>query len=138
MVRTPACHAGGRGFESRRSRLFASFAEPEAAVFVRRRRGNLLGEARIGAGAVGGKPDGDRGVGVGDPISGMGRERMALRARKATVVLTVTCSFACLATALAGFTGYVLPHAAGPAVVFLVAGISGFVLSVLLSGRPRW
>ncbi len=87
---------------------------------------------------MGGTPDGERGSEVGDLISGMGRERMALRAKKTAVLLTVTCSFTCLATALAGFTGYVLPHAVGPAVVFLVAGISGFVVSVSLAGRPRW
>ena len=84
------------------------------------------------------KPDGERGPEVGDLISGMGRERMALRARKTTVLLTVICSFTCLATALAGFTGYVLPHATGPAIVFLIAGISGFVVSISLAGRPQW
>ena len=74
----------------------------------------------------------------GDHISEMGRERMALRARKATVFLTVVCSFVCLGTALAGFTGYILPHAAGPATVFLVAAVAGFVLSVTVGRRPEW
>ena len=74
----------------------------------------------------------------GDYISEMGRERMALRAKRATVILTVICSFVCLGTALAGFTGYVLPHAAGPATVFLVAAVAGFVLSVTVGRRPGW
>ncbi|QIN82506.1 hypothetical protein GBA63_07520 [Rubrobacter tropicus] len=53
-----------------------------------------------------------------DLISEMGRERMALRARNATVLLTAACSFVCLGAALAGFTG--------------------FVLSVTVAGRLRW
>ena len=68
----------------------------------------------------------------------MGKERMALRARNTTVLLTVVCSFVCLAAALAGFTGYILPQAAGPASVFLAAAIAGFVLSVTVAERPEW
>ena len=84
------------------------------------------------------EPEKERGPKIEDPISGMGRERMALRARNATVLLTVICSFVCLGTALAGFTGYVLPHAVGPATVFLVVALAGFVFSVALTWRPRW
>jgi hypothetical protein len=73
-----------------------------------------------------------------DLISEMGRERMALRARNTTVVLTVACSFVCLAAALAGFTGFVLPHAAGPATVFLAAATAGFVLSITVAEHPEW
>jgi len=75
---------------------------------------------------------------VGDLMSGMGRERMALRARKVTVSLTVACSLVCLGTALGGFTGYVLPHAVGPAIVFLLVALAGFVLSLTVAGSPRW
>ena len=73
-----------------------------------------------------------------DLISGMGKERMALRARNTTVLLTVVCSFVCLAAALAGFTGFILPYAVGPATVFLGAAIAGFVLSVTVAEHPRW
>ena len=92
-------------------------------------------EAEIGAVRMRRKAGEER-VDVGDLMSGMGPERMALRARNATVVLTALCSFACLGTALAGFTGYVLPHAVGPAIVFLLVSIMGFVLSVT-AGRSR-
>ena len=81
------------------------------------------------------KPDDERGTEVGDLISGMGRERMALRARKTTVLLTTVCSFVCLGTALGGYTGYVLPQATGPATIFLLAALVGFVLSVVVAGR---
>jgi hypothetical protein len=37
LVRTPACHAGGRGFESRRSR---QFFESAPHLFVKRHRSN--------------------------------------------------------------------------------------------------
>ena len=81
------------------------------------------------------KPGKERGTDVGDLISGMGRERMALRARKTTVFLTAACSFVCLGTAAGGYTGFVFPQAAGPATIFLVVALVGFVLSVTLAGR---
>jgi hypothetical protein len=81
------------------------------------------------------KPGEDRGADVGKLISTMGQERMALRARKTTVLLMIICSFICLGTAVGGYTGYVFPHAAGPATIFLLAALTGFVLSVVVAGR---
>ena len=49
--------------------------------------------------------------------------------------MTVACSFVCLGTALGGYTGYVLPQAAGPATIFLFAALTGFVLSVVVAGH---
>lgn len=80
----------------------------------------------------------EEGRGDADLISAMGKERMALRARNTTVLLTAACSFVCLAAALAGFTGYILPYAVGPASVFLAAAIAGFVLSITVADHPEW
>jgi hypothetical protein len=46
LVRTPACHAGGRGFESRRSRQHSLTIAPQVRSFQRMRR--RLGARRIG------------------------------------------------------------------------------------------
>ena len=68
-------------------------------------------------------------------IGEMGRERMALRAKRAAVVLLAISSFLCLTSALLSLAGY-LPHAVGPSVVLIVASATGFVASVLESRGP--
>ena len=45
MVRTPACHAGGRGFESRRSRSFHARSEPETVRPAQDTAARLCGNA---------------------------------------------------------------------------------------------
>ena len=83
------------------------------------------------------KPDpGEKGAKkAGDLIGEMGRERRALRAKRAAVVLLCISAFACLLLALASLTGYI-PYAPGPAAVMIVASVAGFVVSVLEARRP--
>ena len=72
----------------------------------------------------------------GDWISDMGRERRALRARRATVALLVVSAFLCLVPVLAGIFGYI-PYAFGPSVVMVLAAIAGFVISIIEARRLR-
>ncbi len=86
----------------------------------------------------GGKRDQDR---VEPPksadalISSMGRERMALRARKTTVALLRIASFVCLGVVALSLTGYA-PYSLGPILVLTVTGVVGLILSVLERPRP--
>ena len=75
-------------------------------------------------------PSDKRGKRVGDLIGEMGRERRALRAKGAAVMLLRISAFLCLVPALASLTGYI-PYAAGPSAVMIGASIAGFVVSVL-------
>ena len=70
-----------------------------------------------------------------DLISSMGRERMALRARKTTVALLRIASFVCLGVAGLSLAGYA-PYSPGSVVVLCVTGVVGLVLSVLESPHP--
>ena len=72
---------------------------------------------------------------VEDLIGEMGRERRALRAKGAAVVLLRISAFLCLVPVLAGFTGYI-PCAPGPSVVMVVAPMAGFFVSILEARRP--
>ena len=72
----------------------------------------------------------DEGEDVGAIIREMGRERMALRARKTTVVILLVCSLLCLSSALASLTGFI-PYAVGPAMVLLAASAVGFILAAI-------
>jgi len=65
----------------------------------------------------------------------MGRERMALRAKRTAVVLLGISAFLCLISALLSLAGY-LPYAVGPSVVLMIASATGFVASALESRRP--
>jgi hypothetical protein len=67
---------------------------------------------------------------AGDLMSEMGRERIALRAKKTTAVLLVITSFLCLISALASLAGY-LPYALEPSVVLTIVSVAGFVASAL-------
>ena len=67
---------------------------------------------------------------AGDLISEMGRERIALRAKKTTAVLLVVTSFLCLISTLASLVGY-LPYALEPSVVLTIVSVAGFVASAL-------
>lgn len=68
------------------------------------------------------------------PAGEVGRERMALRARKTAITLLVASSFFCLIPALAMLAGY-LPYTLGPSVALLAASIAGFVASFLESKK---
>jgi hypothetical protein len=81
------------------------------------------------------RSDDEGGKKAGEVIGGMGRERMALRAKRTAVVLLAISSFLCLIPALLSLAGY-LPHAVGPSVVLMAASATGFVASVLESRGP--
>lgn len=72
---------------------------------------------------------------VGDLIGEMGRERRALRAKQAAVVLLRVSAFVCLIPAFASLTGYI-PYAPGPSAVMIVASVAGFVVSVIEARHP--
>ena len=79
--------------------------------------------------------DHEGGKKAGEVIGEMGRERMALRAKRTAVVLLSISSFLCLISALLSLAGY-LPHAVGPSVVLMVASAAGFVAAALESRGP--
>lgn len=65
-------------------------------------------------------------------IGEMGRERIALRAKRTTVVLLLVSSLLCLFMAFASLSG-IIPYALGPAVVMVLATVVGLVLAVVES-----
>lgn len=72
---------------------------------------------------------------AGQVIGEMGRERIALRAKKTAVVLLGISAFLCLASALLSLSGH-LPYAVGPSVVLIVASVGGFATSIFEGRRP--
>jgi hypothetical protein len=72
---------------------------------------------------------------AGEMIGEMGRERMALRAKRTAVLLLVISSFLCLISALLSLAGY-LPYAVGPSVVLMAASTTGFVAAAFESRGP--
>jgi hypothetical protein len=77
----------------------------------------------------------EAGKSVEEVIGEMGRERLALRAKRTAVVLLGVSSLLCLISALASLTGY-LPYAVGPSIVLIVASAAGFAASILESRHP--
>ncbi len=63
-------------------------------------------------------------------IAQMGRERVALRAKRTTVVLLVVASLLCLFSAAASLTS-LIPYAPGPSIVLALTAAVGFALAVL-------
>ena len=76
------------------------------------------------------RSDDQRGKKVGEIVGEMGRERMALRAKKTAVTFLGISSFLCLISALGSLFGY-LPYAVGPSIVLMISSIVGFAVSVL-------
>ena len=68
-------------------------------------------------------------------IGEMGRERIALRAKRTTIVLLLVSSMLCLFSAIASLTG-VIPYAVGPSVVLILAAVVGLVLAVIETRSP--
>jgi hypothetical protein len=77
----------------------------------------------------------EAGKSVEEVIGEMGRERLALRAKRTAVVLLGVSSLLCLISALASLTGY-LPYAVGPSIVLIVASAAGFAASIFESRHP--
>ena len=73
--------------------------------------------------------------GVDGLIGEMGRERVALRAKKFTLFLLLASSMACLLSAAASLTGY-LPYAIGPSVVMVCVSVVGFALAYVEARNP--
>jgi hypothetical protein len=72
---------------------------------------------------------------AGELIGEMGRERLALRAKRTAVLLLGTSSSLCLLSALLSLAGY-LPYALGPSVVLIVTSVAGFTTGILESRHP--
>ena len=72
---------------------------------------------------------------AGELIGEMGRERLALRAKRTAGLLLGTSSSLCLLSALLSLTGY-LPYALGPSIVLVVASVAGFITGILESRHP--
>ena len=68
-------------------------------------------------------------------IGEMGRERIALRAKRTTVVLLLVSSILCLFSAFASLTG-IIPYAVGPSLVLILASIVGLLLAAIESRSP--
>ncbi|CAN5690360.1 hypothetical protein BH24ACT22_BH24ACT22_13080 [soil metagenome] len=68
-------------------------------------------------------------------IGEMGRERVALRAKRTTIVLLLASSILCLFSAFASLTGFI-PYAVGPSVVLILAAVVGLVLAFVESRSP--
>jgi hypothetical protein len=69
---------------------------------------------------------------VGEAIGEMGRERLALRAKRTAALLLGTSSSLCMLLALLSFAGY-LPYALGPFIVLVAASVAGFATIILES-----
>ncbi len=65
-------------------------------------------------------------------IGEMGRERIALRAKRTTIVLLLVSSMLCLFSAFASLAG-VIPYAVGPSVVLILTAVVGLVLAAIES-----
>ncbi len=65
-------------------------------------------------------------------IGEMGRERIALRAKRTTIAMLLVSSALCLLSALASLAG-VIPHAVGPSVVLILTSVVGLVLAAVES-----
>ena len=81
------------------------------------------------------KPDDEGAKRAGELIGEMGRERLALRAKRTAVLLLGTSSSLCLLSALLSLAGY-LPYALGPSVVLIVTSVAGFTTGILESRDP--
>ncbi len=81
------------------------------------------------------KPDDEGAKRAGELIGEMGRERLALRAKRTAVLLLGTSSSLCLLSALLSLAGY-LPYALGPSVVLIVTSVAGFTTGILESRYP--
>ena len=81
------------------------------------------------------RSDDERAKRAGELIGEMGRERLALRAKRTAVLLLGTSSSLCLLSALLSLTGY-LPYALGPSVVLIVTSVAGFTTGILESRHP--
>ena len=69
---------------------------------------------------------------VGEAIGEMGRERLALRAKRTAALLLGTSSSLCMLSTLLSFAGY-LPYALGPSIVLVAASVAGFATIILES-----
>ncbi len=81
------------------------------------------------------RPDDEGAKRAGELIGEMGRERLALRAKRTAVLLLGTSSSLCLLSALLSLAGY-LPYALGPSVVLIVTSVAGFTTGILESRHP--
>ncbi len=77
----------------------------------------------------------ERVKGIDDLIREMGRERVALRAKRVTVSLLLVSSVMCLLVAFASLASF-LPYAVVPAVVMIFASAVGFVLAYIEARVP--